>query len=452
MSKLSTSFLCFLFVALISPVGAAALGSVSGTLKSGATPINGFINLYRADNLGSAIRQTTPDGTGFYSFANLTDGSYVVRTLFGQSPPSISYVDEVFPNLQCVGIYCPLSSGTVLVVAGGNAVTGINFDLEVARVLNGVVTDGFNGIEGVYISLFDAAGHLLGDRLTPSSGAFGIGGLPNGSYFIKTYNNLGYIDEVYDNIACVGGNCPASTGTAITIVNGPISLVTIVLSKGDSISGTVRDTQSGLPIEKAELEVYSESGSIVRIEETDAQGNYKVRTGLAAGNYYLRAVKEGYFSELFSELTCDDPCDLTLGSLTEILGVGIVEMAGHNFTLLKRPEFGAPSAELAVKLSKVKLLDNKVNGRVTVKNSGQAASGKFDLRLFQLSEKLLRAASRSFKRFRVKSLAPGESKSFTYSKPRKPAAKFVIGVADSGDVVSEILKTDNNAARKIPRP
>ena len=41
-------------------------------------------------------------------------------------------------------------------------------------------------------------------------------GLATGSYFAVTYNDYGYVNEIYDNIPCTG-YCDPTTGTAIPV-------------------------------------------------------------------------------------------------------------------------------------------------------------------------------------------------------------------------------------------
>lgn len=70
---------------------------------------------------------------------------------------------------------------------------------------------------------YDDAGDYLTSSTTDSSGVYSnYNGLVTGSYHVRTWNDLGYINELYDDKPCVGG-CTISEGTPITVTLGSTS-------------------------------------------------------------------------------------------------------------------------------------------------------------------------------------------------------------------------------------
>jgi hypothetical protein len=95
-------------------------------------------------------------------------------------------------------------------------------DLSGMGRFSGVVTDLALGtpLGGVRLEIFDVMGTLLAEATTDSSGSYTSLFLPEGSYFVRTSNDLGYLDEVYDDTFCTG--CNPVTGAAVEVAAGTI--------------------------------------------------------------------------------------------------------------------------------------------------------------------------------------------------------------------------------------
>jgi len=59
------------------------------------------------------------------------------------------------------------------------------------------------------VSVYNAGGNLLSSATTDVSGGYAIAGLAPASYFARTANSMGYIDEVYQDRPC----CTVTAGT-----------------------------------------------------------------------------------------------------------------------------------------------------------------------------------------------------------------------------------------------
>jgi hypothetical protein len=68
--------------------------------------------------------------------------------------------------------------------------------------------------------VYDSTGAASAAGFTDSAGSYLTStALPPGSYYARTGNSDGYIDELYDDIACVGG-CSVTSGTPISLAAG----------------------------------------------------------------------------------------------------------------------------------------------------------------------------------------------------------------------------------------
>ena len=72
--------------------------------------------------------------------------------------------------------------------------------------------------------------------------------LPEGTYFASTWNDQGYLDELYREKDCVGW-CDVTTGDEIVVAAGAhITGVDFELAKASLIAGEVTDAADGAPV------------------------------------------------------------------------------------------------------------------------------------------------------------------------------------------------------------
>src|SRR5262249_34064527 len=80
------------------------------------------------------------------------------------------------------------------------------------------------------------------------TGQYAITGLQAGNYFARTTNSAGYLDRLYDAIACAT-DCTVTSGTPITMTNGGTALANFQLAdntpQGTNVSVQPRDATLG---------------------------------------------------------------------------------------------------------------------------------------------------------------------------------------------------------------
>lgn len=287
-------------------------GTITGTVTTGggATPL-GNLNVQIVNAATNAITSDTTDASGNFSVKGLPDGTYYARTSNVQG-----YINEVYNNLQCP-LNCTNIFGAPLVIAGANTVAGVTFDLEVGARIAGVITDDVSGlpIPGVSVSIVELSGLTVANGTTNSLGEYISGvGLPTGSYYVRTNNSLGYINELYNNISCATG-CSLATGATVLATAGSTTTgVNFGLSAGGRASGQVIDAGTGNPLQGIFVQIYDASGRSVGGSSTDASGNFVTGSGLSTGTYYARTTNsQGYLDELFNNKPCVGSCSVLAG-------------------------------------------------------------------------------------------------------------------------------------------
>jgi len=284
-------------------------------------------------------------------------GTYYVKT-----SNNLGYVDEVYDNLPCSG--CGATTGTGVTVTGTETLANIDFALVAGGTITGTITDSATGapLPNVTVRVYNASGNSVGNSATTNAaGAYSKSGLASGTYYLKTSNNLGYIDEVHSDLPCLGSQCPSvTTGAPVSVTTGTTtSGIDSNLTMGGAISGTVTDAATGAPIPNLSVYTYDSSGAYAGSVTTTAAGAY-TKMGLSAGTYYLRTSNDlGYIDELYGDLPClDHRCpavttgaavSVTAGSTTG--GIGFALVAGGRVTgTVTDANTGAPLAGISVRI------------------------------------------------------------------------------------------------------
>jgi hypothetical protein len=164
--------------------------------------------------------------------------------------------------------------------------------------ITGRVTDKENGIgiQSISLEVFNAAtGTSAGYGYTDSSGAFTVSGLSAGDYKLRfvSYYNSGYLDQWYGNKADI------ASATLITVLNASTtSGINFELIRGGSITGTVTDSVSGVPIPGVSVTaIDTVTGSAIKSGSTDSSGVYSI-IGLS-GSYKLSFSGYGYLAQWY---------------------------------------------------------------------------------------------------------------------------------------------------------
>jgi hypothetical protein len=101
----------------------------------------------------------------------------------------------------------------------------VDFELELGSVLSGDVRDGGDDLPlpGLTVRIYTAAGDQTGTPLVSFVGDYWASGLPPGQYYLQTQRNrLPVVNEVYDDLTCLGEECDATAGTLVDLPAGAI--------------------------------------------------------------------------------------------------------------------------------------------------------------------------------------------------------------------------------------
>ena len=170
-------------------------GTISGTIW-GWDWIYG-VTVYVYDTNWNQVATGSTNGFGNYSISALLPGSYYIAA---RTP---GYVDQYFSEYY-YGATEKSEASMVYIAAGTN--TPVDFYLWEGGAIQGTVTrssDGL-GIEGIQVNIYDSDWDFVASTHTDSSGAYKVEGFYPGSYYLRTVNSTGYIDEYFHNAATAG--------------------------------------------------------------------------------------------------------------------------------------------------------------------------------------------------------------------------------------------------------
>ncbi len=274
-----------------------------GVYDTGESPIGGVtLTLYGAN--GNALDTTTTNSSGYYSFDELTPGTYKVV----ETQPT-GYLDGK-DTAGTVG-------GTTVGTAGNDVISSItlateqsgvnyNFGELLPAVISGYVyvdadndgkfDSGESPIVGATVTLYDSDGDAVATTTTNSSGYYAFDNLAPNTYKIVETQPTGYLDGK-DTAGTIGG---ATVGTA-----GNDKITSVVLASGQSglnynfgellpaaVSGYVyvdadndgKFDSGESPISSATLTLYDSNGDKVATATTNSSGYY-IFENLTPGAY-----------------------------------------------------------------------------------------------------------------------------------------------------------------------
>lgn len=283
------------------------LGSLSGQVThapSGAPVLNHRVFAY--NSVGDFVGQATTDEMGNYELTSLHPGNYYLRSSDGSGGPV--FLDEIYPDIPCYDSGCPVLSGQPIAVALNNAVSDIDFALDVYGKISGSVTSSTNDQNiWVDIRLYDENGAFVDSDY---ASLFSIERLMPGTYYLVA-TDFDYTNEVYDDLPCAGP-CVPTDGTPITIdLNETINGLHFSLDPNGYISGIVTNAD-GEPILDAMAIAYDASGTPQRTAYTNSQGHYTLDNIASNVPTYVRISAYGYRSEVYDNIPCLN-CDPTKG-------------------------------------------------------------------------------------------------------------------------------------------
>jgi hypothetical protein len=226
--------LALLFLLLSST--AHAVGTLSGTVvdaADGSTPVHpvyiSLIDPITGEFTPGLATFNQPDGS--YEISSIQPGDW--KVLFESEESANAYRDELYDGIECNNATCDVVAlGDVFIINEGSNV--LDVDLELGASLSGSVVDAADGttpVHPVYITLIDPVTGEFPPRLdtfNQADGSYRIGGIPPGDWkiFFEAVDAAdAYGDELYDGIACDGGDCDfSSLGDTLNLSQGENTL------------------------------------------------------------------------------------------------------------------------------------------------------------------------------------------------------------------------------------
>ena len=326
----------------------------------GAGPTSGMVT----------VTETLPSGLtlGSMSGAGWLCGTGTTCTRSDALAGGTSYS----PITVTVNVASTASSPQVnaVTVAGGGSAGASATDsttINPGQHVRGHVFDAATGspISTAGVGVYDGNGNFLLSVAPDATGVYQVDTLAPGSYYVRTFNSQGYVNQVYPGLSV--DCCAVTIGSPITLAAGvTVSGIDFPLARGGRVGGRITDATTGNGLSSGSVQVFDTIGKYVMNGSTDAQGNYVTSGGLPAGNYFIRTSnRSGYFNQLYSNQTCIG-CSVTSGTPIAITVGGTTTV---NFALT--PGGGVISGQITDAVTAQPL----VNANVNLFNSGGAYVG-----------------------------------------------------------------------------
>lgn len=286
--------------------------TISGTLQ----PDDGF-RIVRVFN-GAGVQLNSiviNSGEADWSFDRLSGGSYYIE--LGVPTGSGPFVRILHNGLVCPFSGCDRARGEPVSAPSGSSVSLDPIELPGGGLIEGVLVDSATG-DPISVdpgssfstyNILDGSGEVVGGGFIQEDGGNAVlsssAAVPPGDYFVRTYQAFfgqgigyvhpgfgsdaltGYTDAVSPGIPCAGIDCDLSSATAVTVTEGNTEFVTIEMSTGSNITGSIVDDATGTPIENAIVKLVDANNRRLANTWTDETGQF-IFGAFPAGSYYLR--------------------------------------------------------------------------------------------------------------------------------------------------------------------
>jgi hypothetical protein len=195
--------------------------AISGSVRSdgSASPPNQPLSTITVEAFapnGAAMASAVSRADGSYRLDNLPPGTYYLRTTNLRG-----FEDELFDDIECSG--CDSLLGTAVTVAAGADTTNVDFVLGQAQTVSGMVALDNATPAGTSVVFYASTPATPAARATTDAfGAF-TATLRPGPYFAQTDPVPGYVQQIYNGVACPQGICSTAAATPITVATSPVT-------------------------------------------------------------------------------------------------------------------------------------------------------------------------------------------------------------------------------------
>lgn len=384
-------------------------GHVVARVETAAAVLGRITDARNGNALPAIVDSVTPDG--YYGNSTMADGGsglYLLTVdpgsyyIFVGDPAAnpTPYVSELYPDAPCRSSYfdlsqCDVADATVLVLADGQQVAGIDVALDIGGRIAGTVRNADDGtpLAGATVGLFDASGSPVNLYVNPTdaAGRYETAGLLTGSYYVLVTAG-GHGSQLWDHIDCGGPLHTDCTdvldGTPLPIVRDQLtSGVDFDLPRNAHIHATISARgQSSIPISTWWLWVYQADGTY--IGQYYSYGTDAVDTdSLAPGTYHAYTGVAGYFGQVWNGIDCASDCtqELPGGTPITLTAGGEADIA---FSLLPIPTVSGTITDAATHapLANIQVALVPVGSTYTTNYAYTDAAGHYEVWAYQAGD------------------------------------------------------------------
>lgn len=196
-------------------------------------------------------------------------------------------------------------------------------------------------IGSTWVEVYTASGGYVGATpISSVNGAWSIG-VDAGTYYVKTSNSSGLIDQAWPHQPCAFAwvnprdDCGASPITILA--DGGVTGIDFALPRGGRVAGVVSAAATFVPLSAVRVDILDEQGRHRTAATTDATGLYTSDQGLPTGTYYATTDARqagpapGFLGEGYDSVPCQfGACS---GALAPIEVTSPDTTEGVNFSL-----------------------------------------------------------------------------------------------------------------------
>jgi ELWxxDGT repeat protein len=313
-----------------------ALARVTGIVRDRTGEPLAGIGVWLEDASGKYVFSgggSGSDASGRYEIFGYRSGTYYLRTL-----------GEAYPNVDCSITPCNFAKAVGITLTEGQT-RRVDMTLMVQHtVINGRVLDAVTGkpIAGVFLTVYGAKdGNPLAYPATTAAGNYTTSVISRETSFYLVAFQSGYHRTAYPSVdaPCNPTACPRPPGALDIPAGYPIG-IDIAMRRFGTVSGTVYDQTTGIPIPGANIYFVSKTGERVGYAYSRPDGTYKWEDAPGPVYAYVSAQQTDWFeSQIYRDKNCGrGVCDPLAGELVN--AVDGAATTGIDFHLPRAPLWG----------------------------------------------------------------------------------------------------------------